>query len=466
MPLTRLPTRPDAAPAPRPEHFDARYTLPEHNPSLPLATRNKHPLDSTLSFLEKPHIYLYNGRPVSDSVTHVAHQCQSGFDADAAISAMKGSSRERWPRLKYAVGASRAEAADLTSDVGVLLVDDAGRTVAATRPHDFAGGDSPPPRGEAMLDAVRATAITSSSGKRGRGDEEEEVYTYERAMTDAEIKASWEANGELARNLGTEAHLQMQLAVEGEPFRADDAEVVVGMRFFDLVDGAWEPYRAEWEIVAPDVDLAGSIDLVVRNSVTGRVAIVDYKRSDKLDSRMHGYAKMAAPLDHLDDCDGAGYALQLSLYQWVLETHYGLEVEERILLSIHPDNPFATATPCLMAEVKHLMALRKAEVDARRAEEEEEGEGSPLLCPLSGAVLHDAVRARGGQEEEELVVDRKAALAREWEVLSDAASVSARARSAVDAKYRPVPPLPRQPPWRSKMPKAGLVPSMLGAARV
>ncbi len=54
------------------------------------------------------------------------------------------------------------------------------------------------------------------------------------------------------------------------------------------------PYRTEWRIAAPDLSLAGSVDLVVRKP-DGTFAIIDWKRSKNLptsiDSNYGKYAK-------------------------------------------------------------------------------------------------------------------------------------------------------------------------------
>jgi len=466
MPLSRLPTRADLPTPPRPEFFDERYTLPEHDATLPLTLRNAHPLDARLAFLEKPHVYLLDGKPVSDSVTHVAHLCQESFDADAAIAGMKRSTKEAWPKLRYAKNAELvARLDDLTAADGVLLVVDE-VAVAASRPHDFRDAAS----GEALVDAILAChagapALAKLSKRDAAGRPAGlRVYRHDGAMTDEEIKASWEANGEQARNRGTEAHLQMQYAVEGMPFRADDAEVQVGLRFLDRFPDEWAAYRAEWEIVAPDLDLAGSIDLVVRRGDEGEIVIVDYKRSDKLQDRMHGFRRMRPPLNHLDDCDGAGYALQLSIYQYILEAYYGMRVADRILLNIHDGRPYATATPYLRAEVELLMRRRRAEVEAR-AEAKKRG----LLgeCALTGQPLYDPVRAAVTRELQVQNVNRKAALAHEWAILGEDEEAAAKAREAIascradaDAPTAPWPAGVPKTAWKALMPKEGMVPSV------
>ena len=59
-----------------------------------------------------------------------------------------------------------------------------------------------------------------------------------------------------------------------------------------------------------------------------------------------------------------------------------------MLLSLHPDAPFATSVPYLKAEVEYIMLNRIARVRARR---EVAAEHPAFVCSLSGAPLVDAV---------------------------------------------------------------------------
>ena len=56
------------------------------------------------------------------------------------------------------------------------------------------------------------------------------------------------------------------------------------------------------------------------------IHIVDHKRSDKLQRDLRGFGKMTGDFAHLDDCKGAGYALQTSIYQYILERDYGMTI--------------------------------------------------------------------------------------------------------------------------------------------
>lgn len=412
---------------------------------MPLAVENAHPLDKEMQFLEEPHVYLFRGRAIGESVTSVAHAFQKGFDAKQAIAGMKGSTRECWPRLKYVLDAARVVdvSRDVTASKGVLVVNASGMTVAVAKAHDFDDDID----GQKICDALVDMIADRPGGKEQpakRMREDFVFHTFSRAMTDAEIVASWERNGMLARNLGTEAHLQMQYVVEGRPFRADDPEVKVGLQFLNRFPNVWRGYRCEWEIVYPEADLAGSIDLIIQNTVTKEIIIVDYKRSDKLKEKLHGYGKMLGCMKHLDECDGAAYALQLSIYQHVLESKYGFTAVDRILISLHPDKPFCTSVPFLKEEVEHIMSERIARQKALAA--------CPYKCSVSGIPLFSPVVVLEHSDP----VDKKTAMAKGWTIEDDDLVTKMVVDEWLAQNYTP-PSTPHfAQSWKARMPKNGL----------
>jgi len=390
-------------------------------------------------------VYTMDGKPLRESVTSVAHSCQAEFVREDALSLMRMSKKERWPRLKYTKDAQLVlNVEDVTNERGLLaVVDD--KTVAVARPGDFddvSGSD--------LVDALLSTMIVPSHSS---GPVHPVLYSFERGMTDAEIFASWDANGEDKRNRGTEAHLQMQLYVEGRPCRLTDPEVVVGKRFLDMFPSEWEGFRCEWEIVYPEADLAGSIDLVIRNMNTGHISIVDYKRSDKLEQNLTGFKRMSHPLSHLDDCDGATYSLQLSIYQYILESVYGQVVDDRILITLHPDKPFCTSVPYLKEEVEYLMGVRRARVKALL--------DCPHKCPLTGVPLHTAVFAKKNDSEECVSVDRKSALIYDYRIVADDAKTSEKVKIWEETHTDEVPVPTFMNKWKSSMPRGGIWPAAM-----
>lgn len=348
----------DAAiiPAERPSSFGSDYKLPLHRKKL-LEEVNYHSRDDKIVFYEVPHIYTIEGHPVQASVSGLAAEYESHFDKDKSLKLMKMTRSQAWPRLKYSINPTPLEDASLVSKVaeetypvpeGFMMIDDISNLTLSsiTKGKVIECGTS-------IVNALIQCQTKSS-------DNSVTFYRFERAMTDEEIFKAWEDNGEEARNRGTEAHLQMELWFNSESVRLEDGEVQVGLNFVrnSLVPIGAKGFRTEWTIYGEDENIAGCIDLAVRLP-NGNLYIVDWKRSVNLEEKMTSRAKMKAPFDHLDDCNGCAYALQLSCYQYIIEKYYNFKVDGRALCSIHPDWPFTTSVPYMASEVEFIMQRRR-----------------------------------------------------------------------------------------------------------
>ena len=373
-----------------PDDYGDGFVLPDHCVK-PLQTLHVHPNDKHLSFYADPHIYTWKGVPTTTSVTALAHEYEKPFVASSAIQSMKSSAAQAWPRLEYVRDAR--EGLEEWSPVRGALLACYGKTVSVLPPSSMSATASV----ENLKSAMRCIA----KGGGADVEEDEEWHTYSRAMTDGEICAAWKANGNEKSHMGTERHLLAELFFNGLPFRwwEEDMGVLYAFCRDHLLPNGIVGYNTEKEIYFPPADLAGSLDLIVWDERRKVYHIIDHKRSDKLRGQMRGYGKMKAPMTHLDDCKGAGYALQTSIYQYILETEYGMVIGDRILLSLHNEAPFATSVPYLKAEVEYIMESRIAEVEARRA--------TGMVCEMTGAALVNAVRLDGDRR---LVMEKKAIL--------------------------------------------------------
>ena len=389
----------EATPPIRPLHFDRRYTLPVHQEKR-LQHQNCHEHDRNIHFYEKPHVYAVNGRAVDTSVSSLAHDYIKPFDGHDAIGAMRSSKSQAWPRLQYVFNPILVTVDTMSPTAGCLLVHRTyGKTIAATQPFSFRNKTGP--EMALILQALNIDPVANL----GMCD----YYNFDAEMREEDILKYWDDNAENARNRGTEAHLQMELWLNSMPVRYDDPEVLIGLEFIasKLSTLGATAYRTEWEIYAPDEDVAGSIDFVARLPCGG-VLLIDWKRSEKLKDKMTGYGRMKPPLHHLDDCSGSAYALQLSSYQYIMEKYYNLKVKGRILVNIHPDAPFHSWVPYLWDEVSFLM-LQRRERKLAREHIEKLSEHTSLLCSVSGRLATNAVRDEMGKlyyEKEALILNR------------------------------------------------------------
>ena len=170
-------------------------------------------------------------------------------------------------------------------------------------------------------------------------------WAARKTSTPAEAEAlirKWEAKGEEARTLGTQLHDRIErhyLGHEPEP------EALADRAFGFFLDFARHypltPYRSEWPIFSEKFRIAGTLDFLACSN--GRFTIYDWKRSSKIMDRFgclntNCFGKYALPpIGHVPDTTYHHYALQVSLYRYILESEYDITVEDAYLGTFHPD---------------------------------------------------------------------------------------------------------------------------------
>jgi len=205
-------------------------------------------------------------------------------------------------------------------------------------------------------------------------------------MTAAEIKAQWDAKRDAASAAGTRMHLDIEHfynalpavwatvcgptdtttgTVGAEVSRIGNA-AEAGARTVDIDTGiavmreadswepaagpewnyfcayqrthgaAFEPFRTEWLVFDEEHKVAGSIDMVYKKS-DGTLAIYDWKRAEEIKTE-NKFQSGVGPVDHLPDTNYWHYSLQLNVYRYILQKHYGYTVSELALVVLHPTN--------------------------------------------------------------------------------------------------------------------------------
>lgn len=176
----------------------------------------------------------------------------------------------------------------------------------------------------------------------------------------------WEQRGREARDLGTEMHDRIERHYLGEALEPEAATDPTFSRFLTF-DRHYplKPYRTEWRIFSRRYAVAGTLDFLEYDG--SKFTIYDWKRSTKVvDASGHICTKNynrngLAPLENLPDTVYVHYALQISIYRFILAEHYGIDVSEAYLGVFHPDLPvpFRVGLPYLRNEVVKLLSPRQ-----------------------------------------------------------------------------------------------------------
>ena len=204
-------------------------------------------------------------------------------------------------------------------------------------------------------------------------------------MDDAQIKKEisnmWTENGNCAAGQGTVMHLQFELFFNGDECDEAIPEFPQFLKFFKTDYPHFEAYRTEGSIFDRDVWVAGQIDLVVKDTNSGELVMIDYKRcKDPLSENSNCWGRYgAAPFSRVPDTPWGHYAIQQNIYKWILRKNYGITLSKMFLLQLYGTKEYSlVAMPDLQDEVgEHMAALvrhRKefgnAPVDTRSVGEE------------------------------------------------------------------------------------------------
>ena len=186
-------------------------------------------------------------------------------------------------------------------------------------------------------------------------------------LSKAEIKKKWEDNRVESANRGTWMHLTFELWLNRDPVPMEGPEMALFLKFVASLGGL-TAFRTEWEVFGEEENIAGSIDFVAK-AEDGSLVLMDWKRSKMLRDHFEcRYRTLRAPLDHIDDCGGQLYRLQLNCYRYLIEKYYDHKVSRMLVVCTHPDNgdqPFVHEVPRLKAETDYLMWWQRHKVSAQ-----------------------------------------------------------------------------------------------------
>lgn len=197
----------------------------------------------------------------------------------------------------------------------------------------------------------------------------DDVYWSERkgaqlGIPAEELRRQWREKAERAAALGSEMHDRIERYFCGHDCGVDDPAYRLFKMFASAV--TLYPYRTEWRIYDEDYGVAGTLDFLSRDPY-GNFEILDWKRSDRIieggRAVTHSrYGKCALhPISHVPDCTYSHYALQVSIYRYILEHKYGISVKRGRLGIFHPSytRPYVVEVPYLRAESIAVLESRR-----------------------------------------------------------------------------------------------------------
>ena len=126
------------------------------------------------------------------------------------------------------------------------------------------------------------------------------------------------------------------------------------------------PVRTELCMFHIGLGCAGQLDLLAKYHGTHSYVIFDWKRSKEIKTS-NMFQNLLPPLDHLQDTNFNTYSLQLNLYKYILETEYGIYIDELYVAIFHESNesPDIRKVDFMPLEIHSIVEYEKKERNAQ-----------------------------------------------------------------------------------------------------
>lgn len=155
-----------------------------------------------------------------------------------------------------------------------------------------------------------------------------------RGVPQEQILQEWDSKQKRACKKGTEVHLFGELYPFNRHLKPRNQYETAIVQFWNDVPSHIVPVIMEVQMYHKEYMFAGTADILLYNTLTGKYILGDYKTNEDLFKNFMRQ-KMLAPFGYMFDSPFSKYQLQLSLYQILLE-QTGIEVEGRKLIWLRP----------------------------------------------------------------------------------------------------------------------------------
>ena len=189
------------------------------------------------------------------------------------------------------------------------------------------------------------------------------MVAKKKGVSQQEILDEWHQKRDESCYFGTKVHETAEDVLNSRPLRnipQNAKEEIV----FNRAKSLATKFKNELDILGVEqivfdhrLKIAGTIDLLARSKKDGSVLILDWKTNSEIKLE-NSFEKCLFPINHLDNCNFYHYALQLSLYQFLLSYagYYPKDTKfKRILIHINAGSGNIVQVPDLTSEIKDMV---------------------------------------------------------------------------------------------------------------
>lgn len=178
-------------------------------------------------------------------------------------------------------------------------------------------------------------------------------------MTEPQIKQAiatlWRVHGLERARYGTKVHREVEVFIKTGTEPAVPTPELSAFKCWLHEHPHLEIVHSELMVYDSEYDVAGTIDLVIRDTVSGDYKVLDIKTCQAIDLQSEYGEKGLGPLQDLDSCNHVQYSAQIALYRHLLTVSTGIQATGGHILHLHSTSYAEYCCPDLQDRVHDMM---------------------------------------------------------------------------------------------------------------
>ena len=160
----------------------------------------------------------------------------------------------------------------------------------------------------------------------------------------------------VARQYGTDVHLEIENWIK-EGVTPKDVKSIAATKWIGgYVSRPNIDTFSEVIVYSKELGIAGTVDVLMMNKNSNEYVLIDWKTSKRIDkTSFNGKKGIKKESSKIDDCKYNHYALQLSMYRYILEKYYGINVTRQLVAQLKDEGVESLSMPYMKNEIKNMI---------------------------------------------------------------------------------------------------------------
>jgi hypothetical protein len=161
----------------------------------------------------------------------------------------------------------------------------------------------------------------------------------------------------VARQYGTDVHLEIENWIRDGVPPKDDKSIAAKKWIGGYVSKPHIITFPEVIIYSKELAIAGTVDILMMNEKSKEYVLIDWKTSKRIDrNSFKGKVGIKKETRNIEDCKYNHYALQLSLYRYLLEGYYGIKIARQLVAQLKDEGVQTYSMPYMRSDIENMIS--------------------------------------------------------------------------------------------------------------